>query len=49
MEIDGKGKTSCDGSLPKEGWMVLNLSTMSWVVMMIFVSLGRVFDGLRFH
>jgi hypothetical protein len=49
VKLDGKGKTSYGGSLPKEGCLVLNLSIVSWVVMMVFVSLGRAFGGLRFH
>jgi hypothetical protein len=27
-------KTSCGGSLPKEGCFLLNPSTVSWIVMM---------------
>jgi hypothetical protein len=41
-------KTSCGGSRPKEGCLLSNLSTLSWVVMMAFVSRERVFGELRF-
>jgi hypothetical protein len=36
------------GPLPKEGCLVLNPSTVSWVVMMVSSSLGRVFGKLKF-
>jgi hypothetical protein len=42
-----KGLTGYGGSLPKEGCLMLNLSIMFCVVLMVFVSLGRVFRGLR--
>lgn len=35
--------------VPSEDCLVLNPSTMSWVVMMVSVSLEKVFGGLRFH
>jgi len=40
-------KTNCGGSLPIEG-LLLNPFTVSWVVMMAFVSHGKVFGELRF-
>lgn len=35
--------------LPKKGYLVLNPSTVSWVVIMVSVSLRRMFGGLRFR
>jgi hypothetical protein len=43
LELDGKFKTSCGGSHPKDGCLLVNLSIVSWVVMMSFVLHGRVF------
>jgi hypothetical protein len=46
VEVRLKSKDSCGRSLPKEYCLMLNLSTVSWVIMMAFVSLGRVSDRL---
>jgi hypothetical protein len=40
-------KTSFDGSPPKEDFSILDISIVSWVVMIAFFFLGRVFGGLR--
>jgi hypothetical protein len=48
LEWDEKVKTSFGGSPPKEVCSLLDLSTVSWLAMMAYVSLGKVFDGLRF-
>jgi len=37
-------KTSCGASPSKEGCLMLNLFTVSWVAMMASVSLGRVWQ-----
>jgi hypothetical protein len=44
----GGGRQVVVGRFQKEGCMVLNPSTVLWVVMMVSVSLGRVFGGLGF-
>jgi hypothetical protein len=36
MRQVGKGRTSCGGLHPKRVCLVLNLSTVSWVVMIVF-------------
>jgi hypothetical protein len=37
------------GLFQKNGSLVSNSSTVSWVVMIVHVYLGRVFGGLRFR
>jgi hypothetical protein len=43
-----QGKTSCGGFFPKDGCLVLNPYTLSWVVKMVFISFRRIFGRLRF-
>jgi len=40
-------KISCDGCLPNEGCLRLNLSIVPWFVMNTAVFFRRVFGGLR--
>jgi hypothetical protein len=41
-------KTSFDGFPPKEGRLLLDPSTMSWIAMVSLSSLGRMCDRLTF-
>jgi hypothetical protein len=41
-------KTNFGGSLPKEVCPLLDPSTMSFLTLITYVSIGRVFGGLRF-
>jgi hypothetical protein len=40
-------KIKFGGLLSKDGCSMLDHSTISWVVMKVLISLGRVFGGLR--
>jgi hypothetical protein len=41
-------KDNCCGSLPKQGCLLLNPSTLLWVVIVAFAFFGRVFGGQKF-